>query len=279
MTSFAITGTATGRRIGLQGLRGQAPLPVLPAPDQVSAGAGRREEPFHRGEPAVGDVDHPGPEGVQKPVGQLVLALVIGARFRGDPAAAGGADVPDDPQQGAPSLAGGPEFAVQGVVAVQFRRGAVDRGDFQAVPQGAQPHVRVGGFRVDLEQAAHGVLAEPLPGLGQGAGRRDRPGPGPQAGNAEDPGQHPVIALAGKQAGHHHADQGHLRVQRRLIPPGARCLCQRPLDRVPAGQFLQKPAPVQVWRALFTDYRRPLDTFEITFRAATGLYFFKRSFT
>ena len=37
-------------------------------------------------------------------------------------------------------------------------------------------------------------------------------------------------------------------------------------------------ADLKVWRVLFTDYRRPLDTFETTFRAATGLYFFKRSF-
>jgi hypothetical protein len=37
-------------------------------------------------------------------------------------------------------------------------------------------------------------------------------------------------------------------------------------------------ADLKVWRALFTDYRRPLDTFETTFRAATGLYFFKQGF-
>jgi len=37
-------------------------------------------------------------------------------------------------------------------------------------------------------------------------------------------------------------------------------------------------ADLKVWRVLFTDYRRPLDTFETTFRAATGLYFFRRSF-
>jgi hypothetical protein len=37
-------------------------------------------------------------------------------------------------------------------------------------------------------------------------------------------------------------------------------------------------ADLKVWRVLFTDYRRPLDTFATTFRAATGLYFFKRSF-
>jgi DDE superfamily endonuclease len=37
-------------------------------------------------------------------------------------------------------------------------------------------------------------------------------------------------------------------------------------------------ADLKVWRVLFTDYRRPLDTFEASFHAATGLYFFKASF-
>jgi len=37
-------------------------------------------------------------------------------------------------------------------------------------------------------------------------------------------------------------------------------------------------ADLKVWRVLFTDYRRPLDTFETTFRAAIGLYFFRRGF-
>ena len=37
-------------------------------------------------------------------------------------------------------------------------------------------------------------------------------------------------------------------------------------------------ATLKTWRILFTDYRRPLKTFESSFRAATGLYFFKESF-
>jgi len=37
-------------------------------------------------------------------------------------------------------------------------------------------------------------------------------------------------------------------------------------------------AQLKTWRILFTDYRRPLDTFESSFRAAIGLYFFKESF-
>jgi hypothetical protein len=37
-------------------------------------------------------------------------------------------------------------------------------------------------------------------------------------------------------------------------------------------------ANLKTWRSLFTDYRRPLDTFLTSFRAAIGLYFFKESF-
>jgi hypothetical protein len=38
-------------------------------------------------------------------------------------------------------------------------------------------------------------------------------------------------------------------------------------------------ANLKTWRILHTDYRRPLRTFITSFRAATGLYFFKKSFT
>jgi hypothetical protein len=37
-------------------------------------------------------------------------------------------------------------------------------------------------------------------------------------------------------------------------------------------------AQLKTWRILFTDYRRPLETFLSSFRAAMGLYFFKESF-
>jgi hypothetical protein len=37
-------------------------------------------------------------------------------------------------------------------------------------------------------------------------------------------------------------------------------------------------ADLKAWRALFTDYRRPIETFEESFYAATGLYFFKATF-
>ena len=37
-------------------------------------------------------------------------------------------------------------------------------------------------------------------------------------------------------------------------------------------------ATLKTWRILFTDYRRPLRTFNSSFRAAIGLYFFRESF-
>jgi DDE superfamily endonuclease len=37
-------------------------------------------------------------------------------------------------------------------------------------------------------------------------------------------------------------------------------------------------ANLKTWRILFTDYRRPLQTFKSSFRAAIGLYFFKEAF-
>ena len=37
-------------------------------------------------------------------------------------------------------------------------------------------------------------------------------------------------------------------------------------------------ATLKTWRILFTDYRRPLETFKSSFRATIGLYFFKGSF-
>ena len=37
-------------------------------------------------------------------------------------------------------------------------------------------------------------------------------------------------------------------------------------------------AHLKAWKILFTDYRRPLNTFLDSFRAAIGLYFFELSF-
>ena len=36
-------------------------------------------------------------------------------------------------------------------------------------------------------------------------------------------------------------------------------------------------AHVKNWKILHTDYRRPIDTWKITFQAAIGLYFFSRT--
>jgi hypothetical protein len=37
-------------------------------------------------------------------------------------------------------------------------------------------------------------------------------------------------------------------------------------------------AQLKTWRILFTDYRRPLETFRDSFKAAIGLYFFKLTY-
>ncbi|HUN37152.1 MAG TPA: transposase family protein, partial [Trebonia sp.] len=37
-------------------------------------------------------------------------------------------------------------------------------------------------------------------------------------------------------------------------------------------------AQLKTWRILFTEYRRPLETFRDSFKAAIGLYFFKLTF-
>jgi len=109
-------------------------------------------------------------------LGQLVLALMISTGLRGDPAAAGHADVPDDPQQRAAGLAGGPELAGQRLVPVQLQRGAVERGDLQAAPQDAQPEPGVACFRVDLEQA--GTACSPSRSLARDSALPVGTGPG-----------------------------------------------------------------------------------------------------
>lgn len=50
-----------------------------------------------------------------------------------------------------------------------------------------------------------------------------------------------------------------------------------------SGEFLRcvvehAIAQLKTWRILFTDYRRPLETFASSFRAAIGLYFIMESF-
>ena len=46
-------------------------------------------------------------------------------------------------------------------------------------------------------------------------------------------------------------------------------------DRAPIERAV---AHLKTWKILFTDYRRPLNTFLDSFRAAIGLYFFALSF-
>lgn len=45
--------------------------------------------------------------------------------------------------------------------------------------------------------------------------------------------------------------------------------------RAPVEQAM---ATIKSWRTLFTDYRRPLESFKTSFFAAVGIYFFRRSF-
>ena len=137
---------------GLQGLEGDGLRAVLDAPGQVSAGAGEPQEPVHGEEAAVGEVEHAGPEAVLELVCQGVLAVVVAADRGADPAEGRGADVGGDPQQRAGALRGGAEFAVEHVVPGQLHRGAVDRGDLQALPQQADPEVRVRDGGVELER-------------------------------------------------------------------------------------------------------------------------------
>ena len=115
----------------------------------------------------------PGSEAAFELVGQGVLAVVVAADRGADPAEGRGADVRGDPQHRPGALGGDAELAFQHLVPGQLHRGAVDRGDLQALPQQADPQVRVRDGRVQLEDPFHGLLAEQLPGLRQcPAGRR-----------------------------------------------------------------------------------------------------------
>lgn len=65
--------------------------------------------------------------------------------------------------------------------------------------------------------------------------------------------------------------------------PQGRHLYEREHDHNNQISSLRAPveraiANLKTWRILFTDYRRPLNTFLTSFRAAIGLYFFKEAF-
>jgi hypothetical protein len=129
----------------------------------------RSDPAVHGEEAAVGEVEDAGPEAVFELVGQGVLAVVVAADRGADPAEGRRADVRGDPQQRTGAVRGGAEPVFEHVAAGQLHRGAVDRGDLQALPQQADPEVRVRDGRVQLEQALHDLLAEQLPGLGERA--------------------------------------------------------------------------------------------------------------
>jgi hypothetical protein len=236
---------------GLEGLEGDGLGAVLDAPGQVGAGAGEPQEPVHGEEAAVGEVQHSGPEAAFELVGQGVLAVVVAADRGADPAEGRGADVGGDPQQRPGAVRGGAELAVEHVVAGQLHRGAVDRGDLQALPPQADPEVRVRDGGVELEQALHDLLAEQLPGLGERAAGRDIRGrPGPQAGQPERRRQHGVVAGAREQARDQDADHGHLRGQHPVVLMARRRLPQRAGDHAAGEQFFQQARPAQLCQPL-----------------------------
>ncbi len=157
-----------------------------------------------------------------------------------------------DPQQRPGAVAGNPERAGEDVVPGQFHRGAVQRGDLQPLPQPLDAGARVAARRVQLEQAAHDLLAEQAPGLGERrAGRHPRARLEAQARQAESRGQGAVIARAGEQAGDQDADHGHLPGQRPVIGVPVRRFLQRPRDHALCQEVFQQalapqlPEPVQ----------------------------------
>ena len=236
---------------GPEGLERDRFRAVLDPPGQVRAGAGEPDPAVHGEEAAVGEVEHAGPEAAFELVGQGVLAVVVAADRGADPAEGRGADVRGDPQQRPGAVRGGAELAFEHVVPGQLHRGAVDRGDLQALPQQADPEVRVRDGGVQLEQALHDLLAEQLPGLGERAAGRDlRARPGPQAGQPERRRQHRVIAGAGEQARDQHADHGHLRGQHPVVLMARGRLPQRAGDHAVGEQLFQQALPVQLRQPL-----------------------------
>lgn len=89
-----------------------------------------------------------------------------------------------------------------------------------------------------------------------------------------------------KKAGGVFGDKGFIGTDYITTPirkPQCRKLLQWELEWNAQVSSLRAPveraiATLKTWRILFTDYRRPLKTFQSSFRAAIGLYFFKESF-
>jgi hypothetical protein len=224
---------------------------VLDAPGQVRAAGGEPQEPVHGEEPAVGEIEHSRTEAVFQLVSEGVLAVVVAADRGAGPAEGGSADVGGDPQQRPGAVGGDAEFAVEHAVAGQFHRGAVDRGDLQALPQQADPGVRVRDGGVELGQPLHDLLAEQFPGLRERTARRDlRARHEPQAGQPGRRRQHAVVAGTGEQAGDQHADHGHLRGQHPVVLMARRRLPQRAGDHAAGEQFFQQARPAQLRQPL-----------------------------
>ncbi len=115
---------------------------------------------MHGEEAAVGEVEDTGGEASFELVGQGVLALVVAADRGADPAEGRGADVRGDPQQRTGAVRRAAEPVFEHAVPGQLHRGAVDRGDLQALPQQADPEVRVRHRRVQLEDPFHDLFPE-----------------------------------------------------------------------------------------------------------------------
>ena len=221
--------------------------PFLTRQARCAPRRGEPDPPVHGEEPPVGQVDDPGGERGFQLVGQGVLTVVVAADRGGDPPAGPGAHVRGDPQLrlGAPGRH--PERVRELVVTEQLDRGAVQAGGLHAVPGRADAQLQVGAGGVQLEDAAHHLLAQQGAGLGQrragrgGSARLDR-----QAGHRERPGEDQVIALTGEQGAGDDAHRGHLRGQRPVqLVPVVR-LCHGPGDHPVRQQLADQARPAQL---------------------------------
>ena len=212
----------------------------------MRAGRGEPDPPVHGEEAAVGEVDDAGTEGPGQVVGQRVLPVEVAADRGGDPPPGGGADMRRDPQQRPGPVRGDPEHVREHVVPEQLHRGAVQRGDLQPLPQPCDAQLRIAARGVQLEQAAHDLVAEERAGLGErGAGRHARARLEMQAGQAERRGEGRVIARAGEHAAHQDADHGHLPGQRPVVGVPVRRFLQRPRDHALGQEFFQQALALQ----------------------------------
>ena len=212
----------------------------------MGAGGGHGDPPVHGEEPAIGEVQLPGPEMGCQLVGQGVLAVEVAADRGGFPPAGSGVQQAGQPQQRPGAGRGNPERGRERGIGGHFQGGAVDLGDLQAergpVSSGGNP----GPGRVGLEHSPCRVLPVPGPGLGVGrAGRHRDAGPGRHPGQAEDQGEHTVVAQHREQRTRDQAQSGDLRIQRPVQQVTVPCPGRR--SKRPAGQQrFQQALPSQV---------------------------------